>query len=107
MWCYRKAKAAELSVVLQWLRRELDDLSNTDTIHAITLRHLREEFAQVEQSFGFITSALSLNDDIVGLAIDRLLLSVHRYFVTTSTHYIATLRRQAAPDFRVREILLN
>jgi len=107
MWCYRKAKAAELSVVLQWLRRELDDISSTDTIHLITLRHLREELTQVEQSFGFITSALSLNDDVVGLAIDRLLLSVHRFFVTTSTHYIATLRRQLPLDLTVRDILLN
>src|SRR5205823_929739 len=107
MWCYRKAKAAELSIDLQWLRRELDALSSTDTVHAIALHHLSEEFAQVEQSFGFITSALSLNDDIVGLAIDRLLLSIHRYFVTTSTHYIATLRRQLSLDIRVRDILLN
>ena len=107
MWCYRKAKAAELSLLLQWLRKELEDLTKTDPTHAATLSHLQHEFEQVEHSFGLLTAVLSLNDETFAGAVDGLLQSIHRYIVTTSTHYISPLRRQSVLDLTMRSVLLN
>lgn len=107
MWCYRRAKAAELSLLLRWLRNELDDLTKSDTVHTATLRHLQHEFEQVENSFRLVTSVLSLNDETFAVAVDGLLQSIHRYTVTTSTHYVAGLQRQTPLDLTVRTILLN
>jgi hypothetical protein len=107
MWCYRRAKAAELSLSLRWLRNELDELDRTDSVHAVTLGHLRQQFEQVENSFGLVTAVLSLNDETFAVAVDGLLQSIHRYIVTTSTHYIAGLQRQTPLDLTMRKILLN
>ena len=107
MWCYRKAKAAELSLLLQWLRKELEDLSNTNTTHAVTIAHLQREFGEVDRSFRLVTAVLSLNDETFAVAVDGLLQSIHRYIVITSTHYVSPLRRQLAPDLAMRSVLLN
>lgn len=107
MWCYRKAKAAELSLLLQWLRKELEDLSNTNTPHAVTLAHLQREFGEVERSFRLVTAVLSLNDETFAVAVDGLLQSIHRYIVITSTHYVSPLRRQSQSDITMRGVLLN
>src|SRR5713101_5141291 len=107
MWCYRRAKAAELSLSLGWLRRELEDLSTADTVHAVTLRHLRQEFEKVDNSFGLVTAVLSLTDETVGVAVDRLLQSIHHYIVRTSIYYVAGLQRQTPLDLAMRGILMN
>lgn len=62
MWCYRKAKAAELTLLLQWLRKELEDLSKTRPNQATSIGHLLAEFAKVDQSFRLVMYCFSVND---------------------------------------------
>jgi hypothetical protein len=105
MPAYRAGKAQELDRIADWLQSELAALKAARPEHGVILGYLNTEFEKVERELGLF--AAILDDPALERRAHVLLQGITRYVVTTTSHYLAGLRRQSAEDQQFRHVLLG
>ena len=104
---YRFAKTAELDLLFDWLKLQLEEVRKSNPDHSTILDVLEKEYQAQENKLALLHAVLALNDPSFHKRADSFSQDLHRYIVATSNHYIAGLQCQNAHARRVRKVLLG
>jgi hypothetical protein len=103
---YRLAKTRELGALLQWLRRELHAIRQTDCDHLALLDRVEAVLADAQRDLGKIEIIFQTGIPALLRRVDVIATRLEQELLIASNFYVAGLQRQTTADREMRQVLL-